>query len=228
MADAVKPKRRYHSPRRQEQAAATRQAILEAAQRLFEEHGYVATTMDAIAIEARVALKTVYSAFATKSGLLRALWDLLLKGDADDAPVADRPWYREVLQEPDPERQLRLNARNACVVKRRIGPILRVIRSAAAVEPDADALWQLIQSDFYANQRVLVAAVHERGGLRPDLDVDRATDILWSLSHPSLWQLLVRERRWTPEDYEAWCADTSVAQLLRASRATRSRSPSGP
>jgi AcrR family transcriptional regulator len=214
MADAVKPKRRYHSPRRQEQAAATRQAILEAAQRLFEEHGYVATTMDAIAIEAGVALKTVYSAFATKSGLLRALWDLLLKGDADDAPVADRPWYREVLQEPDPERQLRLNARNACVVKRRIGPILRVIRSAAAVEPDADALWQLIQSDFYANQRVLVEAVHERGGLRPGLDVDRATDILWTLNHPDVWLLLVGERGWTAEQFEAWFADTSCAQLL--------------
>jgi AcrR family transcriptional regulator len=214
MADAVKPKRRYHSPRRQEQAAATRQAILEAAQRLFEQHGYVATTMDAIAIEAGVALKTVYSAFATKAGLLRALWDLLLKGDADEAPVADRPWYREVLEEPDPERQLRLNARNACVVKRRIAPILRVIRSAAAVEPDADALWQLIQSDFYANQRVLVAAVHDRGGLRPDLDVDRATDILWTLNHPDVWLLLVGERGWTAEQFEAWFAETSCAQLL--------------
>ena len=41
--------------------------------------------MDAIAAEAGVALKTVYSAFATKSGVLRALWDLRLKGDADDA-----------------------------------------------------------------------------------------------------------------------------------------------
>jgi AcrR family transcriptional regulator len=221
MAAAVKPKRRYHSPRRQEQAAATRQAIVGAAQRLFEEHGYVATTMDAIAVEAGVALKTVYSAFATKAGLLRALWDLLLKGDADDAPVADRPWYREVLDEPDPERQLRLNARNACVVKRRIGPILRVIRSAAAVEPDADALWQLIQSDFYANQRVLVAALEERDGLRPDLDVDRATDILWTLNHPDVWLLLVGERGWTAEQFEAWFADTSCAQLLALRRRRR-------
>jgi hypothetical protein len=53
-----------------------------------------------------VALKTVYLAFATKSGLLRALWDLRLKGDQDQAAVAERPWYREVVEEPDPERQL--------------------------------------------------------------------------------------------------------------------------
>src|SRR5919198_4307899 len=120
MGKPVKPRRSYHSPRRQQQAAATRRAILEAAQRLFERDGYPATTMEAIAAEAGVALKTVYVAFTTKSGLLRALWDLLLKGDQDEAAVAERPWYREVVAEPDPERQLRLNARNACVVKQRI------------------------------------------------------------------------------------------------------------
>ena len=71
-------KRRYDSPRRREQAAATRREILEAAQRLFERQGYAATTMAAIATEAGVALKTVYVAFETKSGVLRALWNLLL------------------------------------------------------------------------------------------------------------------------------------------------------
>jgi AcrR family transcriptional regulator len=216
MAGSVKPTRRYHSPRRQEQAAATRQAILEAAQRRFEQQGYVPTTMEAIASEAGVALKTVYSAFSTKSGLLRALWDLLLKGDADDAPVAQREWYRTMLEEPDPDQQLRMNARNARVVKTRIGGILRAIRSAAAVEPDADELWRLIQTDFYANQRVLIATIHQRGGLRPDLDVDRATDILWTLNHPDVWLLLVGERGWSPEQFETWFADATCAQLLAA------------
>src|SRR5205807_7363455 len=109
MAERVKPKRAYNSPRRQEQAASTRSSILDAAQRLFEEHGYAATTMEAIAAEAGVALKTVYVAFETKSGLLRALWHLLLRGDEDDAAVGERSWYREVVEEPDPEQQLRLN-----------------------------------------------------------------------------------------------------------------------
>ncbi len=78
MAERVKQTRRYHSPRRREQAAATRREILEAAQRLFERQGYAGTTMAAIAAEARVALKTVYVAFETKSGVLRGLWNLLL------------------------------------------------------------------------------------------------------------------------------------------------------
>jgi AcrR family transcriptional regulator len=217
MVEHVKPRRGYHSPRREQQAAATRQAILEAAQRLFEQHGYPATTMEQVAAEAGVALKTVYVAFTTKSGLLRALWDLRLKGDQDQAGVADRPWYRDVLDEPDPERQLGRNARNASVVKQRIGGILKVLRSAAPGDPDAAALWRLIQSDFYDNQRVIVESLQARQALRPGLDVARATDILWALNHPDLWLLLVGERGWTPGQWERWFADTACAQLLRPS-----------
>ena len=214
MAEGVKPKRRYSSPRRQEQAAATRRAILEAAQRLFEHQGYAGTTMEAISAEAGVALKTVYLAFVTKSGLLRALWDLLLKGDEEAAAVAERPWYREVMEEPDPERRLRLNARNSRVVKVRIGALLEVIRDAASVDPDIAALWALIQSDFYDNQRAIVEALAQSNGLRGDLDVTRATDILWTLNHPDVWLLLVGRRGWRPEQWEQWFADTVCAQLL--------------
>ena len=216
MAEPVKPRRSYHSPRRQQQAAATRQGILEAAERLFEQRGYPATTMEQVAAEAGVALKTVYVVFVTKSGLLRALWDLRLKGDQADAGVAERPWYREVLEEPDPGRQLQGNAGNARQVKERIAGVLKILRSAAPVDPEAEALWRLIQTDFYANQRVVVESLHAKGALRAGLDVSRATDILWTLNHPDVWLLLVGERGWTPQEYEKWCADTACSQLLKA------------
>jgi AcrR family transcriptional regulator len=213
MAERVKT-RRYDSPRRREQAAATRRAILEAAQRLFERYGYAATTMAAIAKEAGVALKTVYVAFETKSGLLRALWHLLLRGDEDDVPIGERPWYREVLAEPDPERQLRIGAHNARLVKQRAGALMKVIRSAAATEPDAAELWSRVESDFYDNQRAVVQVLHDNGALRPGLDVARAADVMWTLNHPDLWHLLVGERGWTPEAWEQWFADTVCQQLL--------------
>lgn len=228
MAEPVKTPRRYDSPRRREQAAATRRDILAAAQLLFERDGYAATTMAAIAAEAGVALKTVYVAFETKSGVLRALWHLLLRGDAEDVPVAQRAWYQAVLDEPDPERKLRANARNARVVKTRVGALLGVIRSAAALDGDIEALWTRIQSDFHDNQRAIVESLQARGGLRDGLDVARASDILWTLNHPDVWLLLVRERGWTTEQWEQWFADTSCAQLLeppppRARRAPRAK-----
>jgi AcrR family transcriptional regulator len=207
--ESVKPRRAYHSPRREQQAAATRRAILDAAARLFDGQGYPATTMEAIAGEAGVSLKTVYLAFATKSGLLRGLWDLQLKGDQNEAGVAERPWYQAVLAEPDARRRIELVSHNSRVVKERISAVLKVIRSAAPVDRDADALWRLIQTDFYDNQRAIVQTVP---GLR--LDVDRATDILWTLNHPDVWFLLVDERGWTPEQWQRWFADTACAQLL--------------
>jgi AcrR family transcriptional regulator len=214
MAERVKP-RRYNSPRRREQAAATRREILEAAQRLFERHGYAATTMAAIAAEAGVALKTVYVAFETKSGVLRALWHLLLRGDEADVPMGERQWYRDVLAEPDPRRQLRLVAQNSRAVKVRAAALMKVIRDAAPTEPDIEALWSRIQTDFHEIQRPIVAALDERDALRPELDVARATDLLWTLNHPDLWHLLVGERGWTAEQYEQWFADAVCSQLLR-------------
>ena len=214
MADVPRAKRPYNSERRKQQALGTRRAILDASQLLFERDGYVATTMDDIAAEAGVALKTVYSAFTTKAGLLRSLWDLLLKGDTDDAPVAARAWYRSVLEERDPQRQLRLLATGACAVKVRVGAFLRVIRSAAVVDADSAALWHLIQTDFYENQSAIIKVLHERGGLRSGLGAVEAADILWTLNHPDIWLLLVGERGWTPAAFEAWFAETLCQQLL--------------
>jgi hypothetical protein len=50
--------------------------------------------------------------------------------------------------------------------------------------------------------------------VRPQLDVAAATDRLWTLNHPDLWHLLVGDRGWSPEQYEAWCADAACTQLL--------------
>jgi AcrR family transcriptional regulator len=229
MADRVKPTRRYNSPRRREQAAATRRDILEAAQRLFERDGYPATTMAAIAGEAQVALKTVYIAFETKSGVLRALWNLRLRDDRDELPVSEQPRYREVLEEPDPERQLRLNARNSREGKLRVAALAEVIRSSAGLDPDIAGLWERINREYHANQRVIVESLESKHALRPGLTVQRATDILWTLNHPNTWQLLVTQRGWTPEQYEQWVGDTSSAQLLapRSARPRGRRQPTG-
>ena len=214
MTDPVKPTRRYESPRRREQAEATRRAILEAAGRLFAEQGYAGTTMAAIAAEAQVAPKTVYVAFETKGGVLRGLWHLLLRGDQDERPVAERAWYQQVLDEPDPERKLRLNASNARRVKERAGWLLAVIRSAAETDPDMRELWARIEREFHENQLVVVQSLAAAGGLRPGLDVARAADILWTLNHPDVWLLLVGGRGWSADEFERWFGDAVCAQLL--------------
>ena len=221
MAAKVKTSRTYDSSLRTRQAADRRQALGVAARDLFVEHGYPASTMDAVAARAGVSLKTAYNAYTTKAGLLRAVWDMSLKGDLDDAPVAERTWYTSVLSEPDPRRQLAMTAENSRIVKTRIGPMLKVIRDAASVDVDLAALWELIQTDFWANQKVIVESLADKKALRPGLAVDRATDLLWMLNHPDVWLMLVGRRGWSPADWEKWFAESSCDQLLGSSASPR-------
>jgi AcrR family transcriptional regulator len=217
MPDRVKSTRPYDSPRRRRQAEATRGDILDAAQLLFERDGYAPTTMAAIAAESGVALKTVYLAFETKGGLLRALWNARLRAGNDGRPMAEHPMVREVLDEPDPVRQLQLNARNSRLGKLRIAALAEVIRTAAPGDPDIDELWKRINSDYHENQRAVVRSLQAKRALRPGLDVRAATDILWAINHPGTWQLLVVLRGWSAERYERWSAEAACQQLLTTS-----------
>ncbi len=211
MTDPVK-KRAYDSPRRREQAAATRTAILEAALKLFEQHGYVATSVGAIAKEAGVALKTVYAVFGTKRGVLVALRSRLVRGSDDLVPVAEREWFRAVLEEPDPRKRLALFADAAATLKSRAGPIFEIIRHAAPADPEIQGMWDEFMADFYENQRLVVERFQADGVLKHD--VDRATDVLWTINHPAVYHLLVAERGWSTDDYRRWLEDALAQQLL--------------
>lgn len=218
--DPVVKSRRYDSPRRRAQAEATRQAILDAAQRLFLGKGYSGSSMPAIAEEAGVALKTVYVYFQTKAALVHALWDARLGGDEAEVPVLEREWYREVANEPAAERKLRLVAAQARRVKTRSGALLEMIRTAASADPEIAALWADIEAKLLNVQHSIVEQLDATGSLAPSLDITRATDVLWTLNHPAVWQLLVAGRGWTGEEYERWLGDVFCAQLLDARRAT--------
>jgi AcrR family transcriptional regulator len=206
--------RRYDSPHRRAQAETTRQAILDAAQRLLEAQGYGATSMPAIAQEAGVALKTIYVYFETKAGLVRALWEARLGGDEADIPVLERDWYRAVVDEPDPERKLNLVAAQSRRVKSRSGALLEMIRTAASTDPEIATLWEGIEAKLLDVQRAIVGQLDASGSLANSLDLNAATDILWTLNHPVLWQLLVRERGWTGEQYERWLGAIFCSELL--------------
>jgi len=214
MADSVKSPRRYDSTLRAVRAAQSRLAVAVAARDLFLEQGYPATTMEAVAARAGVSLKTVYNAYTSKPGLLRAVWDLSLKGDLDQTPVAQRPWYAAVLAEPDPRTQLALLAENSAIIKTRIGPLLKVIRDAAPLDEDLAALWELIQIDYWHNQNAIIDSLNTKGALRAGLEPDRATDLLWTLNHPDLWLLLVDRRGWTPAQWQSWFTHAATEQLL--------------
>jgi hypothetical protein len=170
--------------------------------------------MGDIAQGADVSVKTVEAVFGTKARLLSALWDVSVVGDDEAIPLAERAWFREMLEESDARRQLALHARNGCRIKYRLGALTEVMRRAAQADPEIGDLWQLIQDQYMETQTKVAESLAAKGALRAELDVAATAEIIWMLNHPSVYYLAVFERGWPEERFEHWLADAFIHQLL--------------
>ena len=208
----VKPKRRYDSTGRQAQARRNRQAILDAAQRQFLEGGYVATTIAAIAAEAGVSVETIYKAFGGKPGLVRAIYDRGLEGPEPVPAYQRADEMRE--RETDPRAIMRNWGTIASEVSSIVSPIERLVRAAAASDPDMAALLQAHNDLRERRARHHARFLKERGYLREGVSVAQATDILWTCTSDELYDLLVTQRGWSPPRFAGFLADFMINALL--------------
>ncbi len=208
----VKPRRRYDSARRAEQARQTRNAIIETARQLFLRDGFAGTTIAAIAAEARVSVETIYKAFGGKPGLVRAICTAALAGEGT-VPAETRSDQLQ-LHEPDPRKIIRGWGELTVEVAPRISPIMLLVRSAAAADPEMAGLLAEVDaarlSRMTANARNLAVAGH----LCPDITVEQAGEVMWTYSSPELYELLVLKRGWPPGRYGAFIAEAMIAALL--------------
>jgi AcrR family transcriptional regulator len=198
--------RRYHSPQRQEQASATRRRLLDVAARLFAERGYAATTMQAVAAEAEVALATVYLHFAGRAALVAAL--------AEEVVAAPDLSVEQMEQELDPLTQLRLGASIIRRLNERSWVLVDILRSQRGRDDELTQLWVRWQERHLEAVRRGVAALAERGGLRAGLSVVEATDILYAVAGTEVYRALVYERGWSPARYEAWLLALACREVL--------------
>jgi AcrR family transcriptional regulator len=217
MDPTVKPRRRYDSQRRREQAANTRRDIEAAADKLFRERGYVGTSMPAIASEAGVVVETIYRAFGSKAGLFKAVLEAALAGGSERAelPPAERPAIRAVIEETDPRRKLERYAATQPGVHGRSGPLYRVLVAAADSDPELRGVLDGMEARRLHGLGGLATQLAESRALRPDLSIDGARDIIWTLCSTAVHDLLVRERGWSSESYRDWLAAALQRELLR-------------
>jgi AcrR family transcriptional regulator len=207
-------KRQYQSPLRTAQAESTRRTVIAAAARLFSEHGYVTTSVEDIAAAAGVSRATVFTAVGGKPALLKTALDVAIVGDDQPVALPDRPRSRAVKAETDPRRYLALYAEIVAEIGERAGAIYEAVRGAAGAEPAARALWLDHQAQRRQGGANVVRDLLGKGDLRAGLEPGAAADIVWVLNDPGLYRLLVQERGWTPEQFEAWLAETLQRQLL--------------
>ena len=154
--------------------------VCDAALRLFSTQGYLATSIEDIAREAGVARPTVFTAVGPKPVILKTVFDRAIAGDDEAVPVAERSWWQEAIEEPDPARSIALHARNMVRITGRTGRLARAVEAAAQVDDDARRVFETWQQQRREGMSMFVRSLATKAELR--VDEGTATDTLWALS----------------------------------------------
>jgi AcrR family transcriptional regulator len=203
---------------RADKALANRRRMRAAALALFTERGYAATSMQAIADEAGMAVQTLYFTFGAKNALLKEILDIAVAGDEEPVPTLERPKVRAAIADPDPVRQLRELARLSREIYERVAPVLQVVASAASADSDLAELWEANNTQRAIGMAELVTGLAARSPLRDGVDTAMAIDIALALLSPEMYGYLTTRRGWNPGRWEQWTGDALITQLLPATR----------
>lgn len=196
-----------------DKARQTRRRITRAAHDLFVEHGYGATTLQDVADRAGVAVQTIYFTFGNKRSLLKEVVDTTIAGDDQPVATMDRPWFGEVLAAGTAAAGLRRLVQGTGQVIGRFAPIIEVLRTATAIDPEVTGLWPREVDMRFSVQAAAAKALMAKPGARAGVPAEHAADLLYGLLSPELYLLYVRDRGWTPGRWEDWVYDTLRSQL---------------
>jgi AcrR family transcriptional regulator len=201
-ADEQAPeKRRYRSPLRDQRAAETKAALLDAARRLFLANGWAKTGMRDVAGEAGVATETLYSYFSSKRALLHAVMDIAVVGDEQPVSVAERPGFAAMGVGSRRDR-IRAAASLLAGIQVRTAAFATLLREAAATDGDIaemlTATRERQRADVEGALRLIIG--------RPPTSKER--DGVWALTSPELYVLLVDVSGWSLDEYEEWMVET--------------------
>ena len=198
-----------------EKSRQTRRRVLAAAGELFVECGYGGTTLQQVADRAGVAVQTIYFTFRNKRTLLKELVDVTIAGDDEAIPTMQRAWFTGAMAAPTAAGQLRAHVDGAADVADRVGAVIEVLRTAAALEPELDELWREGRAQRYVVQDTAARALLQKPGARPDVSAERAADLLYATLSPEMYLLLVRDRGWPLEGFKDWAYTSLSSQLIR-------------
>lgn len=214
MPDHVK--RSYRSDARAAAARRTREAIRDAAAVLFDENGYVATTVREIAEKADVAVRTVFNSYpGGKAQIFDDALDHALGGDDAPTPLSESPITRLAIEATDGSQVVHLLARGASELYERGSGLITTYLESAGADPHMRHHADLGAAEAAKIMRDVAQALDESGSLRADLTAQQAGDIMLALCAPQVHHLLCRRLGWTSRAYRTWLGQELERAVLR-------------
>lgn len=170
--------------------------------------------MQDIASSAGIALDTIYASVGPKPAVFRLVVETAISGANSTVLAEQRAYVVAIRAEPTASGKLAIYAKALIGIHQRLAPVFRVIEVAALAEPDLKGLWEEIAEKRASNMKLFARNLAETGEVRKNFSLDTVADIVWSMSSPEFYILLVEERHWSPQDYASWLADAWNRLLL--------------
>jgi AcrR family transcriptional regulator len=208
-------KRSYDASRRREQARARRLAVVLAARELFERDGFRLTTIAAVAAVAGVSAESVYKGFGTKAALAKAVFDLVIAGDDEPVPVAERPAMQVVRDEPDVRRKIAMFTEGLAQRQARSAKVQILIRDGRHVDDSLAPVWAKLNDEGLAGMTMLGGHLLGTGQLRDGIGLAEVRDVLWNYLAIDHYERLVLAQGWPLQRYSQWLAHAIASAICR-------------
>jgi len=207
-------KRKYYSPRREEQAMQTRKAILDAAYLIFSRRGYETTTIEAIANQATVSPETVYATFKNKYNLLDALVNRTVG-------VYDRPInFSTAYKLPNTSSVNNYKMLDHFVIEitnllESFTELLIIIRNASNTDNNIKDMYDRLLLNWRNSVNSLLKQTFHNDDIHTNQLPDKSLlDAIWAISSWDVFHLLTHYQNWSKLDYSTWLSESIKQQLI--------------
>jgi AcrR family transcriptional regulator len=210
--EPVKGRRTYDASGRRARAVERRRHVLRVAEELFLRDGYAAVTVRAVADATGTSPETIYKTYGGKAGLVAAIQEAALEGSGT-VPTPERSDAMS-LSEPDADAVLLNWATLSTEVAPRVSPVMLLVRSSAATDPQMRDLWDGMarrRLDRMAHNADRLLAT---GQVRSGLARDDVRDVLYAYTSPELYEMLVLHAGWSLDAYADFIHRGLRGQLL--------------
>lgn len=189
--------------------ATTRDEILRAAWRLLEKRGAPHVRMEDVAAAAGVTRQSVYDHFGSRAGLLVEMTRFV------NAETRLSELVRPVREARSGEEQLAAFIRLQAAHTPRVAAVARATDEARRHDEAIASAWDTPIRERRATCEAIVRRLRKEGRLAEGWTVAEAAELLLVLTGIRVWEDLVRDGGWSPEQYVKNVGRAAHAALIR-------------
>jgi hypothetical protein len=142
------------------------------------------------------------------------VFDVSVAGDDEQVAMAERDVIGTIPAEPDAAQKIRMYVHHLAAGADRYMPLQLLARDAAHADHAAADVWSRMRAETLTAMTYFARDLMATGQVRASLSADELRDVLWAYHSPEFYELLVRERGRSAEDYGRFVTAAMIAAVL--------------